>query len=99
MKKGGKRIKGYSQMAEKKQHKVEKTGVVSSAKMNKTIVVSVQNTFLHPVYKRVVRKTNKFKAHDEKDECAVGDVVRIVECRPLSKTKKWRLTKIIERAK
>ncbi len=86
-------------MAEKKGHKQEKTGVVSSAKMNKTIVVSVQNTFLHPVYKRVVRTTRKFNAHDEKGECAVGDVVRIVECRPLSKTKRWRLSEIIERAK
>jgi len=86
-------------MAEKKGHKQEKVGVVSSAKMQKTIVVAVQNTFRHPVYERVVRKTNKFTAHDEKSECSVGDVVRIVECRPLSKTKRWRLSEIIERAK
>jgi small subunit ribosomal protein S17 len=82
-----------------KVHKQEKVGVVSSAKMDKTIVVSVRNTFLHPMYKRVVRKTSSFKAHDEKNECGVGDVVRIVECRPLSKTKRWRLSEIVEKAK
>jgi small subunit ribosomal protein S17 len=82
-----------------KVHKQEKVGVVSSAKMDKTIVVSVHNTFLHPMYKRVVRKTSSFKAHDEKNECGVGDVVRIVECRPLSKTKRWRLSEIVEKAK
>jgi len=86
-------------MAEKKEHKQEKVGVVASAKMDKTIVVRVQNTFLHPVYKRVVRKTNKFKAHDEKGECSIGDIVRIAECRPLSKSKRWRLSGIIGRAK
>ncbi len=86
-------------MADKKAHKQEKIGVVSSAKMEKTVVVKVQNTFLHPVYKRVVRKTKKFTAHDEKSECGVGDVVRIVECRPLSKTKRWRLLEVIEKAK
>jgi len=67
--------------------------------MSKSIVVSVQNTFQHPRYKRVVRKTKRFKAHDEKGECNLGDVVRIVETRPLSKTKRWRLAEIIERAK
>jgi small subunit ribosomal protein S17 len=82
-----------------KVHKQVKVGVVSSARMDKTIVVIVQNTFLHPMYKRVVRKTNSFKAHDEKNECGVGDTVRIVECRPLSKTKRWRLSEIIEKAK
>ena len=87
-------------MAEKKKsHKQEKVGVVSSAKMDKTIVVTVGNTYLHPTYKRVVRRTKKFKAHDEKGECSVGDVVRITESRPLSKTKRWRLTEIVERAK
>jgi small subunit ribosomal protein S17 len=77
----------------------EKVGVVTTAKMNKTIVVAVQNTFLHPAYKRVVRKTTRFKVHDERGECSVGDVIRIVETRPLSKTKRWRLSEIIERAK
>jgi len=86
-------------MAERKSHKQEKVGVVSSAKMDKTIVVAVQNTFLHPVYTRVVRKTSKFTAHDEKNECGVGDLVRIIEARPLSKTKRWRLGEVIEKAK
>ena len=86
-------------MAERKSHKQEKVGVVSSAKMDKTIVIAVQNTFLHPVYKRVVRKTSKFTAHDEKNECGVGDLVRIIEARPLSKTKRWRLGEVIEKAK
>jgi small subunit ribosomal protein S17 len=82
-----------------RQHRQEKIGVVTSAKMNKTIVVATQNTFQHPAYKRVVRKTNTFKAHDERRECNVGDIVRIVETRPLSKTKRWRLAEIIKRAK
>ncbi len=81
------------------QHKQEKVGVVTSSSMNKTIVVAVQNTFLDPTYKRVVRRTKKFKAHDERSECGVGDLVRIVETRPLSKTKRWRLVEIVERAK
>jgi small subunit ribosomal protein S17 len=86
-------------MAERKSHKQEKVGVVSSAKMDKTIVVAVKNTFIHPVYKRVVSKTSKFTAHDEKNECGAGDLVRIIEARPLSKTKRWRLSEVIEKAK
>jgi small subunit ribosomal protein S17 len=82
-----------------KVQKQEKVGVVSSAKMDKTVVVTVQNTFLHPRYKRVVRRTSSFRAHDEKNECGVGDVVRITECRPLSKTKRWRLSEVVEKAK
>ncbi len=82
-----------------KEHRQEKVGVVASNKMENTIVVAVQHTFQHPRYKRVVRKTKKFKAHDKRAECNVGDVVRIVETRPLSKTKRWRLAEIIERAK
>jgi small subunit ribosomal protein S17 len=82
-----------------RQHKQEKVGVVTSSSMNKTIVVAVQNTFLHSAYKRVVRRTRTFKAHDERAECHVGDIVRIVETRPLSKTKRWRLVEIIKRAK
>ncbi len=82
-----------------RQRKQEKVGLVTSSSMNKTIVVAVQNTFLHPTYKRVVRRTKKFKAHDERSECRVGDLVRIVETRPLSKTKRWRLVAIVERAK
>jgi small subunit ribosomal protein S17 len=80
-------------------HKQEKVGVVTSAAMNKTVVVAVQNTFSHPQYERVVRTLRKFKAHDERGECRLGDIVRIVETRPLSKTKRWRLAEIIEHAK
>ncbi len=80
-------------------HKQEKIGVVTGTAMNKTIVVAVQNTFSHAQYQRVVRTTRKFKAHDERGESHLGDVVRIVETRPLSKTKRWRLVEIIERAK
>jgi len=86
-------------MEQKTKTRQEKVGVVTSAKMNKTVVVAVRSTFLHPVYKRVVRKTKKFKAHDEKGECKVGDMIRIVQTRPLSTTKRWRLSEIIERAK
>jgi small subunit ribosomal protein S17 len=80
-------------------HKQEKVGVVTGAAMNKTIVVAVQHTFSHAAYKRVIRTTKKFKAHDERGECRLGDLVRIIETRPLSKTKRWRLAEIIERAK
>jgi small subunit ribosomal protein S17 len=86
-------------MVQKTKSKQEKVGTVVGTRMDKTAVIAVQNTFLHPVYKRVVRETRKFKAHDEKNECSVGDIVRIVETRPLSKTKRWRLLEIIERAK
>ncbi|GAB4351607.1 MAG: 30S ribosomal protein S17 [Candidatus Abyssubacteria bacterium] len=82
-----------------KQHRQEKIGVVTRTSMDKTIVVVVENTFLHPTYKRVVRKKRKFKAHDERNQCNINDIVRIVETRPLSKTKRWRLAEIIERAK
>ncbi|RJP20141.1 MAG: 30S ribosomal protein S17 [Candidatus Abyssobacteria bacterium SURF_5] len=80
-------------------HKQEKIGVVTGAAMSKTVVVTVENTFSHPRYKRVVKTMKKFKAHDERGECRPGDIVRIVETRPLSKTKRWRLAEIIERAK
>lgn len=74
-------------------------GVVSSDKMDKTIAVEVVRLVPHPLYKRTVRQTSKFKAHDEKNECKVGDKVRIIESRPLSATKRWRLLEILERAK
>ncbi len=77
----------------------ERRGVVVSDKGDKTIVVSVDVTKLHPRYKKVVRRTRKFHAHDEQNAAAVGDVVRIVETRPLSKTKNWRLAEIVEKAK
>ena len=84
---------------ERTRQKQEKIGVVTSTKMDKTIVVAVQNTFMHPAYKRVIRRTRKFTAHDERRESNVDDVVRIVQTRPLSKTKRWRLKEIVERAK
>ena len=77
----------------------ERQGVVVSNKMDKTIVVAVKWKEKHPIYGKFVNKTRKFHAHDEKNECGVGDIVRIMETRPLSKTVRWRLTQIIERAK
>jgi small subunit ribosomal protein S17 len=76
-----------------------RTGVVSSNKMNKTITVAVERKVKHPIYGKFVKKTSKFHAHDEKNECTVGDIVRIMESRPLSKTKRWRLVEIVEKAK
>ncbi len=76
-----------------------KTGVVVSDKMDKTIVVRVERQFKHPLYKKIVRRHKKFKAHDENNECKVGDIVQIEESRPLSHDKRWILKKIIERSK
>ena len=76
----------------------ERVGEVVSNKMDKTIVVAVKWKEKHPIYGKFVNKTRKFHAHDEKNECGVGDIVRIMETRPLSKTVRWRLTQIIERA-
>jgi small subunit ribosomal protein S17 len=76
-----------------------KTGIVSSDKMEKTITVAVERKVKHPIYGKFVKKTTKFHAHDEKNEAKPGDVVRIMETRPLSKTKRWRLVEIIEKAK
>ena len=77
----------------------QRTGVVTSNKMDKTIAVSVERRLRHPIYGKFVKKSNKFIAHDEKNDCNIGDVVRIMESRPLSKNKRWRLIEIIERAK
>ena len=74
-------------------------GVVSSNKMDKTITVAIKWKEKHPIYQKFVNKTKKYHAHDEKNECNIGDVVRIMETRPLSKTKRWRLVSIVERAK
>ena len=74
-----------------------RTGRVISDKMDKTVVVLVKSSRRHPLYKKVVRHTSKFKAHDEANTCKVGDVVKIVETRPLSKDKRWRVAKIISR--
>ena len=77
----------------------EKTGVVVSNKMDKTIIVAVERKEKHPLYGKFVKKTTKFVAQDEKNECGIGDTVRIMETRPLSKTKNWRLVEIVEKAK
>ena len=74
-------------------------GVVTSDKMDKTITVAVERKVKHPMYGKFVKKTTKFHAHDEKQECGIGDVVKIMETRPLSKTKRWRLVEIVEKAK
>ena len=76
-----------------------RTGIVVSDKMDKTVVVEVRTKVRHPLYGKMVNKTTKFKAHDENNECGVGDTVRIMETRPLSKDKRWRIVEIIERAK
>jgi len=76
----------------------EKVGVVTSNKMQKTVVITVERQVIHPLYKRVVRRSKNFLAHDEKSECRVGDTVRIQETRPLSKRKRWRVVEIVAKA-
>ena len=76
-----------------------KTGKVVSDKMDKTVVVEVVDSVQNPLYKKIVKRTAKFKAHDEKNECKIGDTVEITETRPLSKDKRWRVSEIIEKAK
>ncbi|SER99605.1 MULTISPECIES: 30S ribosomal protein S17 [Pedobacter] len=76
-----------------------RTGLVVSNKMDKSVVVSVERKVKHPIYGKFVKKTTKFMAHDEKNECGIGDTVLIMETRPLSKNKNWRLVQILERAK
>ena len=76
-----------------------RTGVVRSNKMDKSITVAVERKVKHPIYGKFVKKTTSFHAHDEKNECTVGDIVKIMETRPLSKTKRWRLVEIVEKAK
>ena len=76
-----------------------RTGKVVSDKMDKTIVVAVQDNVKHPLYKKIVKRTYKLKAHDENNECGIGDTVKVMETRPLSKDKRWRLVEIIEKAR
>jgi len=85
-------------MAERNLRKT-RTGVVTSNKMNKTVTVAVERKVKHPIYGKFVKKTTKFHAHDEKNECNIGDTVRIMETRPLSKTKRWRLVEVVEKVK
>jgi len=84
---------------EKRNLRKERIGVVTSDKMEKSIVVSVERKVKHPMYGKFVKKTTKFVAHDEKNDSNIGDTVRIMETRPLSKSKCWRLIEIVERAK
>lgn len=74
-------------------------GQVVSDKMDKTIVVAIEDSVQHPLYKKILKRTYKLKAHDEKNECGIGDTVEVMETRPLSKDKRWRLVRIIEKAK
>ena len=74
------------------------TGTVVSNKMDKTVVVSVERKFIHPTFKKVVKRTKKFRCHDEKNECSVGDFISMREVRPLSKTKRWNLEKVLKAA-
>jgi len=86
-------------MAETKTNKKIRTGFVTSDKMDKTVTVAVERKTQHPMYKRVIKTTKKFKAHDEENQCNEGDKVRIIETRPLSKDKRWRVLEIIKKAK
>ncbi len=76
-----------------------RTGKVVSNRMDKTIVVAVEDHVRHPLYNKIVKKTYKLKAHDEKNECTIGDTVKVMETRPLSKDKRWRLVEIVEKAR
>ena len=83
----------------KRGRRIEVTGEVVSNKMQKTIVVSVERKVMHPKYGKFIKMTSTFKAHDEKNECSINDVVKVMETRPMSKDKRWRLVEIIEKAK
>jgi small subunit ribosomal protein S17 len=84
---------------EERNFRKERTGTVVSDKMAKTVVVAIMNKVKHPVYGKTVNRTKKLKAHDEDNSCGIGDVVRIMETRPLSKDKRWRVVEIVEKAK
>ena len=86
-------------MAEARGMRKTRIGVVVSDKMDKTIVVAIRTRVQHPLYGKIMNRTNKIKAHDEENQCGIGDTVKIMETRPLSKDKHWRLVEIIEKAK
>ena len=86
-------------MAEVRALRKTRSGVVVSDKMDKTIVVEIRTRVKHPLYGKIMNRTKRFKAHDENNECGIGDTVRVMETRPLSKDKRWRLVEIIEKAK
>lgn len=85
-------------MSDRNVRKIE-IGKVVSNKMDKTIVVAIEDSVRHPLYKKIIKRTVKLKAHDENNECTIGDRVRVMETRPISKEKRWRLVEIIEKAK
>ena len=91
--------KAQEQMIMERNLRKERVGIVVSDKMDKTVVVAIEERFKHPLYKKTVKKTHKFKAHDEQNACGIGDKVLIVETRKLSKDKNWRVAEIIEKAK
>ena len=86
-------------MSEQRGMRKERVGVVVSDKMDKTIVVAIRTRVKHPLYGKIMNRTNKIKAHDEENQCGIGDTVKVMETRPLSKDKRWRLVEIIEKAK
>lgn len=86
-------------MTEERNLRKTRVGKVVSDKMDKTVVVAIENNVRHPLYGKIVKRTVKFKAHDEKNECGIGDKVMIMETRPISKDKRWRVCEIIEKAK
>ncbi|HIE29156.1 TPA: 30S ribosomal protein S17 [Candidatus Poribacteria bacterium] len=85
-------------MKAKRGNRRTRTGIVTSNKMDKTAVVSIQRILQHPIYKKIIRSNSKILAHDENNECQIGDTVKIVETRPLSRRKRWRVCEIIEKA-
>ena len=86
-------------MEEKRNLRKTRTGIVVSDKMDKTVVVAIEERVKHPLYGKIVNRTKKFKVHDENNQCGVGDKVRVMETRPLSKDKHWRVIEIVEKAK
>ena len=86
-------------MTEERTLRKTRVGVVVSSKMDKTVVVAIEDNVKHPIYGKIIKRTLKVHAHDENNECSIGDKVEVMETRPLSKTKRWRLVEIIEKAK
>lgn len=80
-------------------HRKTEIGIVKSDKMDKTIVIAVENTIKHPIYKKIIKRTTKYKVHDENNECVIGDRVLVMSVRPISKEKKWRLVQILKKSK
>ena len=86
-------------MSQDRAFRKTRVGRVTSDKMDKTVVVAIEDRVKHPLYKKIVKRTYKLKAHDENNECRIGDVIKVMETRPLSKEKRWRLVEIVEKAK